>query len=50
MNHVISPLWHVSYIDKACFQPTGYTTGGVEALITRKAESGELAWDQSSAT
>lgn len=43
MNHAIDPLCHVSYIHKACFQPTGYTTVGAEALLTMKAESEELA-------
>lgn len=41
---------HVSYIHKAGFQPTGYTTVGAEAVITKKAESEELGRDQSSAT
>lgn len=48
MNHAIDPLCHVSHIHKACFQPTGYTTVGAEALLTMKAESEELAWDQCS--
>lgn len=50
MNHAMDPRCFVSYIHKACFQPTGYTTVGAEALLAMKAESEELAWDQNSAT